>query len=140
MMYPHEPQGAPSEPQQDQECVQPPEAEKRHFESVGEAVHAAKEDACNRARETAPKIKSAVSDAVHDLAYGGAFGAVFVGAFAMELVPKPLREGVAKGAKAGRDKARHACDKVREVMTPKPEERRTEEVVIDLDGPAPAGA
>jgi hypothetical protein len=133
-----------TDPQGGQGCAQEPEAKKRHFESFGDALNAAKEDACNKAKEAAPKLKSAVADAVHDMAYGGAYGAVFLGAFAAELIPGAIREGVVKGAQAGRDKARQACEKVREkvreAVTPQKEQAPAKEVVIDIDGPAPAGA
>ena len=134
-MEDHESQNEPPEiPQPESE-----EAEKHHFESVAEAMRSAKDDATNRAKEAAPKMKSAVAAAIYDLTYGGAYGAVFLGAFASELIPKPVRESFSKGAKAGRDTAKKAKDKVCDTMKPKAEEPSGGEVVIDID-PEPAGA
>lgn len=148
-MQPHEFQNDPG-PAHQSAAAPPPEAKcdhtaeegaaKRHFDSFSDAVNAAKEDACDKAREAAPKLKAAVAEAVHDLAYGGAFGAVFLGAFAAELVPSGLKEVLAKGAKAGREKAGQARDKVREAMTPSKNASSDDEVVIDLDRADPAGA
>jgi hypothetical protein len=134
-MEDHQSQNEPPEiPQAESE-----EDEKHQFESVAEAMRSAKEDATNRAKEAAPKIKSAVADVLYDLSYGGAYGAVFLGAFASELIPKPVRESFSQGAKAGRDTAKKAKDKVCDAMKPKAEEPSGGEVVIDID-PEPAGA
>lgn len=86
--------------------------EKRHFESCADAFRAGREDATAKAREAAPKLKSAVADVVFDIAYGATYGAVFAGAFANEFVPQAVKDGVAKGAAAGKD----AADKVRARM------------------------
>lgn len=134
-MEDHESQNEPPEiPQTESE-----EAEKHHFESVAEAMRSAKDDATNRAKEAAPKMKSAVADVLYDLTYGGAYGAVFLGALASELIPKPVRESFSKGAKAGRDTAKKAKDKVCDAMKREADEPSGDEVVIDID-PEPAGA
>ena len=128
------PNESPEIPQTESE-----EDEKRQFESVAEAMRSASDDATNRAKAAAPKMKSAVADVLYDLTYGGAYGAVFLGAFVTELIPKPVRESFLKGAKAGRDTAKKAKDKVCDAMKPKAEEPSGGEVVIDID-PEPAGA
>ncbi|MEO1844485.1 MAG: hypothetical protein ABGZ37_09440 [Akkermansiaceae bacterium] len=136
IMEDHESQ---NEPRMDQEQDPQEEAGKRQFESFGEAVRSAKDDATSKAKEAAPKMKSAVAEVIYDLTYGSAYGAVFLGAFAAELVPKPIKDEFTKGAKAGRDKARTARDKVRDAMTPKKADEASGEVVIDIE-PDPAGA
>ncbi len=111
-----------------------------HFSSFSEALQSAREDAIDKAKVAAPKIKSVVADAVYGVAYGGAFGAVFLGAFASELVPRAIKDGVVKGARAGRRTACRARDKVCEaVATAKNAETPGSGVVIDIDG-EPAGA
>ncbi len=120
---------------------QQPEAEeqKRAFDSFGEAMRSAVDEAASKAREAAPKMKSAVSDALHELTYNGTFGAVFLGTFAAELVPRNLRESMVKGAKAGREKDRATKDKVCDAMKKRPDAGESAEVTIDIE-PDPAGA
>lgn len=86
--------------------------ERRHFESCSNAFKAGKEDATAKAREAAPKMKSAVTETVHDVAYGLAYGAFFAGAFAHELLPKSVKDAVAKGIDRGSAAGRNAAEKV----------------------------
>jgi len=113
---------------------------KRHFTSFNDALHSAKVDACARAGETAPRMKSALGEVARDVAYGTvygtAFGVVFVGAVAGEFVPAQLRDRLARGARAGCDTARSVRDKVRATLEPRPPAR---EVVVETAG-EPAGA
>ncbi len=105
--------------------------EKRHFESCSDAFRAGKEDATAKAREAAPKLKSAIADVIFDVAYGATYGAVFAGAFANEFVPQAVKDGVAKGAAAGKD----AADKVRSKMKKNSEVPDSED---SIELPAPA--
>lgn len=85
----------------------------QEFQSVGEAVHAAQDDARRLAGETAPKLKNALRTAAYDMAYCAAFGACFTVAFAREITPSAVKDGLARGARAGRDaadKAKSAFD------------------------------
>ena len=115
-----------------------PTKRKRHFDSFGEAFRGAREDATRKAKEAAPRMKSAVTEVVYELAYGGAYGGVFLGALAAELVPENIKESVARGARAGREKARTAADRAREAMKPKAT-AEAGEAVIDIET-NPAGA
>ena len=126
--------------------------EKRHFESVRDAVCSGRDDAREKAKEAAPKVKSklksTVAEAVFDVAYGAAYGAFFAGAFANEFIPDEIKDGLAKGANAGRsaarqagEKARQAGEKAREMMATPPETPAAGPLgeVIDVGG-EPAGA
>lgn len=104
---------------------------KRHFESCSEAFRAGKEDATAKARETAPKLKSAIAGVIFDVAYGATYGAVFAGAFANEFVPRAVKDGVAKGAAAGRN----AADKARSRMN---KNAQDVEAADSAELPAPA--
>ncbi len=105
---------------------------KRAFDSFGDATRRAMDEAAGRAKEAAPRVKSAVSEALHDLTYGTTYGAVFLGTLAAELVPRNLRESMVKGARAGREKARDA-------MKSGPAKKEGGEVTIDIE-PDPSGA
>lgn len=111
--------------------------EKRHFDSVRDALLSGRDEACEKAKTTAPKLKSTVADVVHEIAYGAAFGAFFAGAFAHEMVPKAVKEGLHKGATAGKNAAKKARDTVRDALKPAPAPEAAE--IIDI-GPDPAGA
>ena len=80
----------------------------RLFNTLGEAVDAARADARKLATEAAPKLKQTLRTVAFDVAYGAAFGACFVAAFAREVAPDALKDGLARGAKAGRDAAAKA--------------------------------
>ncbi len=111
---------------------------KRHFESFGEAFRSAREEAASKAKEAAPRIKSAVTKVVHELAYGSGYGAAFLKTLAGELVPGDIKGSVARGARAGQEKARAATERAREAMKPKGAAEGGE-AVIDIS-PGPAGA
>lgn len=91
-------------------------AEKRRFESVGDALKAGKDEGAAKAREKGPQLKSGISDAVHDVAYGLAYGSVFAGAFLNELIPRSIRDGLSKGATAGKKAGQAACEKVGDAL------------------------
>ena len=115
-----------------------PKEGKRHFDSFGEAFRRAREEAASKAKEAAPRIKSAMTEVVHELAYGSAYGAVFLQTLAGELVPGNIKGSVARGARAGRENARAATERAREAMKPKGAAEGGE-AVIDI-APGPAGA
>ncbi len=103
---------------------------KRSFESCADAFNSARQDATDKAKEAAPKIKGAIADAVFDMAYGAAYGTFFASAFANEFIPQTVKDGVAKGAAAGRA----AADKVRARDARKAESQEGE-VTIELPAP-----
>jgi hypothetical protein len=78
------------------------------FHSLGEAVSTARNDARRLAGEAAPKLKRAVRTIAFDAAYGAAFGACFAAAFAREIAPQAVKDGLARGARAGRAAAAKA--------------------------------
>lgn len=88
----------------------------RQFQSLGEAVSAAKADARRLAGEAAPKLKDALRTVIYDVTYGAAFGACFAAAFAREVTPTTIKEGLARGARAGRE----AGAKAKSAFTPDP--------------------
>lgn len=107
---------------------------KRQFDSCSNAFQAGREDATAKAREAAPKLKSAVADTIFDVAYGVTYGAFFAGAFANEFIPKAVKDVVAQGVEKGAAAGRKAADKVRQ---PSPAASEVAEMNT-LELPAPA--
>ena len=93
----------------------------RQFNTLGEAMDAARSDARKLASEAAPKLKQSLRTVAFDVAYGAAFGACFVAAFAREVAPEALKDGLARGARAGRDAAAKAKKILTVPATPHPE-------------------
>lgn len=102
------------------------------FHSLGEAMDAAKTDACRLAGEAAPKLKHALRTVAYDVAYGAAFGACFAAAFAREVAPTTLKNGLARGAKAGRN----AATKVKGAFTVPATETPAEPASAEYPAPA----
>lgn len=89
----------------------------QEFHSLGEAVTAARQDARRVAGQAVPKLKHALRSIAYDMAYGAAFGACFTVAFAREVTPAAVKDGMARGAQAGRDAA-HKAKSAFESLTP----------------------
>ena len=76
------------------------------YDSLSGAFLAGCQDARERARQAAPKLKNVASEAACESAYILGFGAMFAGSLAREFIPHSVREGFARGASAGREAAK----------------------------------